>query len=124
MQRSYRRQREAPKPKKNSNVYEFPNPTVLEYPAELIKRRRLQMLLHSCLYYCLDQNIWDDHTFDKNAKELAALMKEHPNAYSDRFDEYFEGWEGSSGFHLPHRDPWVLAAATNLIRSHEMRTTV
>ena len=96
--------------------YEFPNPTVFEYPAELIKRRRLQMLVHSCLYYSLDENIWDDHTFDKKAKELAVLIKEHPDAYSDRFDEYFDGWDGSSGYHFPHRDSWVLSAAQNLLR--------
>ena len=114
-----RRERLVPKGSKKTTVYEFPNHTPLEYPAELIKRRRLQMLVHSCLYYCLDQNIWDDHTFDKNEKELAELMTEYPDAYSDRFDEYFEGWDGSSGFHLPHRDSWVLAAATNLLESAE-----
>jgi hypothetical protein len=117
----YRRPREISKAKKKAKgeVYEFPNPTVLEYPAELIKRRRLQMLVHSCLYYCLNENIWDDHTFDKNAKELAVLLKEDPDVYSDRFDEYFKGWDGSSGFHLPHRDSWVLSAAQNLLASVE-----
>ena len=114
-----RRERLVPKGSKKTTVYEFPNPTVLEYPAELIKRRRLQMLVHSCLYYCLDQNIWDDHTFDKNAKELAGLLKENPDAYSDRFDEYFVDWDGSTGFNLPHRDSWVLSAAQNLLASVE-----
>ena len=102
---------------KKEAYYKFPNPTVFEYPAELIKRRRLQMLVHSCLYYSLDENIWDDHTFDKKAKELAVLIKEHPDAYSDRFDEYFVNWDGSTGFNLPHRDPWVLNAALNLQKS-------
>jgi NAD-dependent DNA ligase len=90
--------------------------------AELIKRRRLQMLVHSCLYYSLDENIWTDHQFDAAAKELAQLMTDYPDAYSDRFDEYFKGWDGSSGYHLPHRDPWVFSAAQNLLKSHAFIT--
>ena len=101
--------------KKHAEIYTFPNPT--DRTAELIKRRRLQVMVHSCLYYALDENIWDDHTFDMACKELVDLMKNHPGAYSDRFDEYFEGWDGSSGYHFPHRDPWVLGAAQSLLRS-------
>jgi len=100
-------------------VYEtFPAPepgTV----AELIKRRRLQVMIHSCLYYSLDENIWSDHKFDYACKELVELMRDNPNAYSDRYDEYFEGWDGSSGYHFPHRDPWVLGQASLLIREDE-----
>ena len=75
------------------------------------------MLIHSCLYYTLDENIWTDHKYDAAAKELALLIKDHPDAYSDRFDEYFDGWDGSTGFHLPHRDSWVLSAAQNLLNT-------
>jgi len=101
------------KKKKAEEHYEFPNPISPE--AELIKRRRLQMLVHSCLYYSLNENIWTDHQYDAAAKELATLIKDHPNAYSDRFDEYFEGWDGSTGFHLPNRDPWVFGMANKLL---------
>lgn len=84
----------------------------------LLKRRRLQMLLHSCLYYELNTTIVGDNVFDAWAKELARLLKEHPNAYSDRFDKYFESWDGSSGYHLPHRDPWVMGVAEYADRRH------
>ena len=100
---------------KRSPYYEFPNPT--EPQSALIKRRRLQVLVHSCLYYALDENIWDDHRFDMVCKDLVGLLRDHPGAYSDRFDEYFEGWDGSSGYHFPHRDSWILSAAQNLLRS-------
>jgi len=103
---------------KKAVFYKFPNPDSKE--GELIKRRRLQMLLHSCLYYSLNENIWDDHTFDKKAKELAVLLQQHPHAYSDRFDDYFADWDGSSGFHLPHRDPWVLASAVRLLEDSSL----
>ena len=103
--------------KKHDPIYEFPNPET--EIGELIKRRRLQMLVHSCLYYALDENIWTDHQYDAAAKELAVLLRENPDAYSDRFDEYFEEWDGSTGFHLPNRDSWVLAAAQNLLKSKQ-----
>lgn len=103
--------------KKHDALYEFPNPET--EIGELIKRRRLQMLVHSCLYYALDENIWTDHQYDAAAKELAVLLRENPDAYSDRFDEYFEEWDGSTGFHLPNRDSWVLAAAQNLLKSKQ-----
>jgi len=95
--------------------YKFPNPTA--EVGILIKRRRLQMLIHSCIYYELDDNIIGDHLFDKWAIELAQLLKDHPDAYSDRFDSYFEGWNGSSGYNLPHRDPWVLEKANTVLRN-------
>jgi len=103
--------------KKHDPLYEFPNPET--EIGELIKRRRLQMLVHSCLYYALDENIWTDHQYDAAAKELAELLRGNPDAYSDRFDEHFEGWDGSTGFHLPSRDSWVLAAAQNLLKSKQ-----
>ena len=105
------------KARKKANTYQFPNPE--SEIGELIKRRRLQMLVHSCLYYALDENIWTDHQFDAAAKELAELLQASPNAYSDQYDKYFDGWDGSSGYHLPHRDPWVMASARNLLISHE-----
>ena len=89
--------------------YKFPNPT--NPTAELIKRRRLQILVHSCIYYTLGDNLVPDHVFDGWAKELEQLMKDHPDAYSDRFDEDFAKWDSASGFDLPLRDPWVLNKA-------------
>lgn len=95
--------------------YKFPNPT--NPTAELIKRRRLQMLVHSCIYYTLGDNLVPDHVFDGWAKELEQLMKDYPDAYSDRFDEDFAKWDSASGFDLPLRDPWVLNRAQQLLNN-------
>jgi hypothetical protein len=65
----------------------------------------------------LDTNIISDYTYDKWAKELEQLMKDHPDAYSDRFDFAFERWDSASGFDLPMRDPWVLQAAERLLKN-------
>jgi hypothetical protein len=86
---------------------------------ELTKRRRMQMLLHSCLYYELNENIISDETYDKWATELAELLPE--STYTDRFDQYFEGWDGSTGMHLPLRDPWVHSRALMLLEQHSKR---
>jgi len=83
---------------------------------ELTKRRRMQMLLHSCLYYEMDDNIISDEVYDKWAHELVELLPK--STYTDRFDEYFEDWDGSTGMHLPLRDPWVHSRATKLLEQH------
>ena len=92
----------------------FPNPE--DPTAELIKRRRLQMLVHSCLYYELDAELISDAQFDTWALELATLLKENPGVYSDRFDQYFMDWTGDTGMHFNHRDPWVLSKAEYLLK--------
>ena len=95
--------------------YTFPNTT--NPIASLIKQRRLQILIHSCIYYQLDSNIVSDEKFDAWAKELEKLMKDNPGLYSDRFDYAFENWDSSSGFNLPNRDPWVLGQAEYLLNN-------
>jgi len=86
----------------------------------LIKRRRLQMLVHSCIYYELDDNIISDDLWQEWADELADLINKYPdlNRKIDQFDQYFAEWTGASGSFLPHLDPWVLNKATRLIAIH------
>ena len=45
----------------------------------IIKRRRLQILVHSCIYYRFGDNIWSDYHYDCAGKELAKLQVEHPD---------------------------------------------
>lgn len=97
--------------------YIFPNP--IDPTAELIKRRRLQILIHSCMYYVLDTTIIADDKFDSWAIELEKLLKDNPDLYSDRFDFAFEKWDSASGFDLPLRDPWVLSTAQWMIAHNE-----
>ena len=75
---------------------------------ELIKRRRQQMLVHSCIYYELNDNIIDDHTWQTWADELQELQTKHPHLCQiDDWDYYFKNWDGATGNHLPHRHPKV-----------------
>lgn len=68
---------------------------------ERIRQRRRQMLVHSYIYYELNQNIVDDHTWAKWAKELQQLQQDYPEE-SKRVEEYeqFQNWDGSSGAFL------------------------
>ena len=98
-----------------NDTYAFPNPDPGS-AAEKIKRRRLQILVHSCLYYELDTTLIEDDKFDSWCKELVQLMKDNPGAYSDRFDYWFNSFTGETGFHLPLRDVWVYNKAMYLKR--------
>ena len=85
--------------------------------AQLIQRRRLQLLVHSCIYYELDRNIISDTQFDLWGKELVELQANYPNV-AERicYHEAFKNWEGNTGAFLPYRDPWVLRKARYLLQ--------
>ena len=73
-----------------------------------IRQRRAQMLIHSCIYYELNDNIVSDHRWQSWADELEQLQKKHPHCCKiNFFDKEFENWNGATGNHLPHRHPWV-----------------
>jgi NAD-dependent DNA ligase len=85
-----------------------------------IKQRRAQMLVHSCLYYELNENIVDDHTWQKWADELEVLQREHPEECNIKFFDYeFRDWDGSTGNHLNHRHPWTYDKAKKLLEYHK-----
>ena len=87
---------------------------------EKIKQRRSQMLVHSCLYYDMDDSIIDDHTWQRWADELSELQNEYPqHCKIGLFDKEFVGWDGTSGYHLPLRDPWVRNKAAQILSYSE-----
>lgn len=86
--------------------------------AELIHRRRHQILIHSCLYYRLNTSLISDYTFDKWARELAELQESNPEiAKQGVYAEYFKDFNGESGFSLPTHLPEVIDRAERLLRS-------
>jgi len=87
-----------------------------------IKQRRAQMLIHSCIYYELDDNIISDHKWQQWADELEVLQRENPDCCKlDFYDWNFREWTGATGNHLPHRDPWVYAKAKWLLNYDRSR---
>ena len=86
---------------------------------ERIKQRRAQMLIHSCIYYELNDNIVSDHKWQEWADELESLQKASPEECSLGFFDYeFKDWNGSTGNHLPHRHPWVYSKALYILNLH------
>lgn len=84
--------------------------------AELIQRRRLQMLIHSKLYYDMDTNLITDKQFDEWGRELVQLQRDNPNiAKRICFAEAFKDWDASTGAFLPLQDPWVIRKAQQLL---------
>lgn len=106
--------KEPPKPEKkvctNSHIY------------ELIRQRRLQMLVHSCIYYRLNTSLITDKEFDTWARELKRLQEENPDISSQvEWYNEFKDWDGTTGFHLPLNHPWVLSTAYMLLNYDERR---
>jgi hypothetical protein len=85
--------------------------------AELIQQRRLQLLVHSCLYYELDTSIVSDSKWSAWAKELAQLQKSYPDiSMKVIWADAFADWSGGTGAFLPLRDPWVMHKAQQLLK--------
>ena len=83
---------------------------------EKIRRRRAQMLIHSCIYYELNDNIISDHKWQEWADELQQLQAAWPELIKiDFFDWEFRDWDGATGNHLPHRHPWVYSKAQYIL---------
>ena len=72
---------------------------------ERIKQLRRNMLIHSYMYYHLDNPIISDDQWQFQADELAELQKKHGIKW-DCYDKWFADWDGSTGMHLP-ADGWV-----------------
>lgn len=89
-------------------------------PAEVIKRYRTQMLVHSYLYYWLGDPIWSDDKWQQVADDLAELQRMFPEPIQF-FDDAFKDWNGSTGMHLPNNGD-VAIWATNVHRLHQEQT--
>lgn len=82
---------------------------------EIIRYRRL-MLVHSCIYYKLDDSLVSDHKWQEWADYLAWLQMAY-GWQAGFYDQYFEDWDGSTGYHLPHE--LVMHVALRLVKEEE-----
>jgi len=99
------------------------NKTNQELTGELIKRRRLQILVHSFIYYRLNDSIISDDTFDRWATELINLQKDYPEI--SRATVHYEAFKDfltiDSAASLPLDGDIDLASrAYNLLRQHNI----
>lgn len=88
----------------------------------LINRRERQILVHSFLYYQLNESIISDHTFDKWSKELVELREKHPEEYhASVYAQEFYEFDGSSGYDLPYGYPDIQNAGLRLLQYQKSR---
>ena len=88
--------------------------------AELINRRRRQLLVHSIIYYKMDENIISDATWSKWGQELEELQAKYPEiAAKQPYAKEFEGFDHSTGMSLPLNDPWAVNKARQLLQQKE-----
>jgi hypothetical protein len=86
--------------------------------AEKIQRRRYQMLVHSYIYYELDNNIISDSQWSQWATELAELQSKYPDiANQVIYADDFEDWDGSTGAFLNFKNkPNIITTARSLLQ--------
>ena len=81
-----------------------------------INRRQRQLLVHSCLYYRMNESIVPDHVFDAWSVQLVRLKEEAADLFKESiYAQSFEDFDGSSGYHLPYWKPEIVRAAEKLI---------
>lgn len=84
---------------------------------DLIQRRRLQLLIHSCIYYHFNQNIISDRQWDIWAKELVELQNQYPKESKKViWYEAFKDWDASTGAFLPITNKWVIAKSRYIMQ--------
>ena len=88
----------------------------------LIQRRRLQVLVHSCLYYKLATSLVSDQQWQAWADELVELQRKYPDIckYVDYHKDFMD-FDGSTGFHLPFGGMEILNKAYQLIEYDKKR---
>lgn len=83
---------------------------------EKIKQRRLQILVHSYIYYELNQNIISDDKWNKWAHELAELQKKYPKESEETpYYDKFKDFDGSTGMDLAYFDDFIVNRANYLL---------
>lgn len=83
----------------------------------LITRRRRQILLHSYIYYELNDNLIDDTTWSKWALDLEHLQYIFPEeSASALYSEEFKGFDHSTGAWLDYFKSEIIDVANLLIK--------
>lgn len=89
----------------------------------MIEQKRRQILIHSYLYYEMDETIWTDARWYEVADELVILSKAFPEvAEKCVFADDFKDFERSTGFDLfknPKTRKYAEQQAKYLLRIHE-----
>ena len=83
-----------------------------------INRLQRQLMVHSYIYYRLNDNIWSDEQWDKAAKELLSL-----DQTGSAYETLFKDFDGSTGYQLAQYVAMEgnLAYVAERLLAHEQR---
>lgn len=94
---------------------------------DLINRRENQVLIHSAIYYRLNDNLIPDWQYDNIGKDLVELAHKYPEEFkaSYHYNDFIEyvNSETPSGFNLPYSTVEVTSKAMYLLRLYGRQTT-
>ena len=83
----------------------------------LILRRRLQVWVHSMIYYNLNANIVSDSVWSRWAEDLECLQTMYPElAAHVEYAEVFEGFDHSTGANLSDDNERINSKAAYLLK--------
>lgn len=95
-------------------------PVDVEWIKEHIEYLRKKLLVHSIIYYRLDENLISDEKWAEWALELEQLTKEYPHIAQNAFlVEGFKDFDHSTGYNLPLETPWAIEKAMDLVEYHK-----
>lgn len=87
-----------------------------------IQNQRLNILIHSYIYYELNDNRISDHEFDRRCQILVRLQEMYPvEASYARWSDEFYNWKGESGYGLPYKD--VSSLAISLMNAKDINSS-
>jgi hypothetical protein len=70
------------------------------------------MLVHSYIYYDLNNNLVTDSQWSQWAVELKELQEKYPEIEKNvPYRDGFENWDASTGAFLPYKSPDIMATA-------------
>lgn len=86
------------------------------YIEDRIGYLRKKLLVHSIIYYRLNESIISDQKWAEWAVELEKLCAEHPKEAQRAFlAEEFQDFDHSTGYNLPLETPWAVPVALGLV---------
>ena len=100
----------------------MPNQSREECIKALIKRRRLQVWVHSVIYYNFDANIVSDAVWSRWAEDLECLQTMYPElADQVEYADVFRGFSHSTGADLPMGNERINNRAAYLLMMAEKK---
>lgn len=85
----------------------------------VLNRRMRQVLVHSFIYYQLNDSIIEDYTFDRWSKDIVMMRRQYPEEFAQTFyADAFKDFDGSSGYDLPYSNPEIQAVGYRMINRY------